>query len=122
MHFCVITNTSEAVALRCSGKKVFLTCNFFKKETQAQLFSCELCEIFKNTKNTFFNRTHLAASSVTLSPISKFKFFLFMPLSRDFTTGFDMVVLSTSIISNLTLGQNKSNSTGKIDICLHVPC
>ena len=24
-------------------------CNFFKKETLAQVFSCEFCEIFKNT-------------------------------------------------------------------------
>ena len=24
-------------------------CNFIKKETQAQVFSCEFCEIFKNT-------------------------------------------------------------------------
>ena len=24
-------------------------CNFIKKETQAQMFSCELCEIFNNT-------------------------------------------------------------------------
>ena len=46
---------------RCSVKKVFLkilqnsqentgdTCNFIKKETLAQVFSCEFCEIFKNT-------------------------------------------------------------------------
>ena len=25
------------------------TCNFIKKETLAQVFSCEFCEIFKNT-------------------------------------------------------------------------
>ena len=24
-------------------------CNFIKKETPAQVFSCEFCEIFKNT-------------------------------------------------------------------------
>ena len=24
-------------------------CNFIKKETPAQMFSCEFCEIFKNT-------------------------------------------------------------------------
>ena len=37
-----------------------LTCNFIKKETQAQVFSCESCEI---SKNTFFHRTHLVAAS-----------------------------------------------------------
>ena len=62
---------SEAVAQRFSVKKVFLgisqnsqentcawvcfliklpeTCNFIKKETLAQVFSTELCEISKNT-------------------------------------------------------------------------
>ena len=33
----------------------------FKKETPAQVFSCEYCEIFKNT---FFNRTPPVAASV----------------------------------------------------------
>ena len=32
------------------------TCNFNKKETLAQVFSCEFCEIFKNI---FFHRTPL---------------------------------------------------------------
>ena len=47
---------TEAVAQRCSIKKVFLeisqtsqSCNFIKKETLAQMFSCEFCEISKNT-------------------------------------------------------------------------
>ena len=65
---------SEAVARRCSVKKVFLeisqnsqentcarvsflikllpeACNFMKKETLAQVFSCEFCVI---SNNTFF--------------------------------------------------------------------
>ena len=36
------------------------TCNFIKKETLAQMFSCEFCEIFKNT---YFCRTPLVAAS-----------------------------------------------------------
>ena len=62
----------EAVTRRCSVKKVFLeisqnseentsvrasflikllaeACNFIKKETVARVFSCEFCEIPKNT-------------------------------------------------------------------------
>ena len=39
-------------------------CNFVKKETLAQVFSCEFCEI---SKNTFFHRTPLAAASDRLS-------------------------------------------------------
>ena len=36
-------------------------CNFIKKETLTQVFSCEFCEI---SKNTFFYRTPLMAASV----------------------------------------------------------
>ena len=76
---------AEAVAQRCFLKKVFLEisqnsqentcarvsflkscrpepCNFIKNETLAQVFSCEFCEI---SKNTFFHRTPLVAASVT---------------------------------------------------------
>ena len=34
-------------------------CNFIKKETLAQVFSCEFCKI---SKNTFFYRTPLVAA------------------------------------------------------------
>ena len=39
-------------------------CNFIKKKTQAQLFSCKFCEI---SKNTFFYRTLTIAASYALS-------------------------------------------------------
>ena len=63
---------TEAVVRRCPVKKVFLeisqnlqenTCarvNFIKKETLAQVFSCEFCEI---SKNTFSSRTPLVTAS-----------------------------------------------------------
>ena len=38
-----------------------MACNFIKKETQAQVFSCEFCEI---SKNTFFYRTPLVAALI----------------------------------------------------------
>ena len=76
----------EAVIQRCSVKKVFLkisqnsqentcarasflikllaeACNFIKKEALAQVFSCEFCEIFKNT---YFYRTPPVAASVRI--------------------------------------------------------
>ena len=37
------------------------SCNFIEKETQAQVFSCEFCEI---SKNVFFYRIPLVAASV----------------------------------------------------------
>ena len=65
-----ILEKSEAVVQSCFVKKVFLEvsqnsqkntcarvsffCNFTKKETLAQVFSCELCEI---SENTFSYRT-----------------------------------------------------------------
>ena len=42
--------------------------NFIKKVTLAQVFSCEFCEIFKNT---FFHRTPLMEASKNLFPNSK---------------------------------------------------
>ena len=71
---------TEAVVRRCSVKKVFLeisqnlhlcqrhlfnkvadlACNFIKKESLAQVFFSEFCEI---SKNTFFYRTPLVAAS-----------------------------------------------------------
>ena len=45
--------------------RVSFYCNFIKKETMAQVFSCEFCKIFKNT---FFYRTPpVAASNETSS-------------------------------------------------------
>ena len=37
------------------------SCNFIKKETLGQVFSCEFCDI---SKNTFFYRTSLVAASL----------------------------------------------------------
>ena len=79
---------AEAVVERCSVKEVFLeispcsheknictrvffkkswkpeACNFIKKVTLAQVFSCELCEI---SKNTFFCKTPPVAASVCIN-------------------------------------------------------
>ena len=67
---------SDAVVQRCSVKKCvlrnfakftgkhlcqsLLACNFIKKETLAQVCSCDFCEIFENN---FFYRTPLVAAS-----------------------------------------------------------
>ena len=58
MNINVKDALSEAVAQRCSVKMVFLeisynsqekACNVIKKETLAQVFSCEFYETSKNT-------------------------------------------------------------------------
>ena len=43
--------------------KVAGACNFIKKETLAQLFSCEFCDIFENA---FFYRTTLVVASANI--------------------------------------------------------
>ena len=78
--FAPLSLSTKAVAQRCFVKKVFFkisqnsqentcarvsfliklqACNFIKKETLAQVFSCEFCEILKNT---FFTK-HLWATA-----------------------------------------------------------
>ena len=41
-------------------KETGAACSFIKKETLTQVFSCEFCEI---SRNTFFDRTPLVAAS-----------------------------------------------------------
>ena len=83
MRLISVAGFTEAVTRSCSVKKVFLetsqnsrestcaratfliklqsqACNFIKKETLAQVFSCEFCEI---SKNTFFYKTRPVAAS-----------------------------------------------------------
>ena len=75
----VIGKFPEAVAQICSVKKVFLqihkkvrilACNFIKKETLAQIFSCEFCEI---SKNTFFTE-HLWTIASHIFKFYKYSF------------------------------------------------
>ena len=61
--------------------------NFIKKETLAQVFSCEFCEIFKNT---FSYRTHLmAASEIWL--VNNFFFSRIRQESWKFSTFFPLI-------------------------------
>ena len=48
----------KSIGPTCSVKKVY-ACNFIKKETLAQVFSCVFCDI---SENTFSNRTPLVAA------------------------------------------------------------
>ena len=53
-------NSQENICARVSFLIKLQACNFFKKETLAQMFSCEFWEI---SKNTFFYRTSPVAAS-----------------------------------------------------------
>ena len=76
----------DAVARRCSVKKMFLeisqnsqennlqACNFIKKETLAQLFACVFCEISKNIFSDNTSRWLLLNSGKTRKKISTVKF------------------------------------------------
>ena len=59
-------------------------CNFIKKETLAQVFSCEFCEIYKNT---FFHRTPLVAASVPYLCEDK----KHMEILRPFSLSFEII-------------------------------
>ena len=48
------------------NKVAGLACNFIKKETLTQVFSCEFCE---TSKNTFYYRTPPVAASVWLKNV-----------------------------------------------------
>ena len=63
-------------------------CNFIKKETLAQVFSCESCEI---SKNTFFTE-HLwttASGGLATRNISGFLFFFFALYFKDMPNSID---------------------------------
>ena len=51
--------TGKNVSVSFLIKLLALTCNFIKKETLAQVFSCEFCEISKYT----FSKEHLWAAA-----------------------------------------------------------
>ena len=57
-----LQNSQESTCARVSflKKSQALACNFIKKETLAQVFSSEFCEI---SKNTFFTEHRLATAS-----------------------------------------------------------
>ena len=57
MAFCVKKNYYIKDTINKTNAEA---CNFIKKETLAQVFSCEFCEIYKNT---FSYRTHPAAAA-----------------------------------------------------------
>ena len=71
-------NCTEAIVQRCYVKKVFLEISQNSQENTcarvsfliklAQVFSCEFCEI---SKNTFFQRTPLVATSDSMSFVNK---------------------------------------------------
>ena len=68
---CVLKNFAKFTVKHLSGVCFLIklqACNFIKKETLAQVFSCEFCE---TSKYTFSYRTPVAAS---VAPKIRFKF------------------------------------------------
>ena len=64
----------------CAGVS-FLTCNLIKKETLAQVFSCEFCEISKNISG----RLLLAYQGFSrVKNLTKYGFFLDITFLKDF--------------------------------------
>ena len=61
LTFYVFLST-EAATRSVLWKKVLQACNFIKKDTLGQVFSCEFCEIWKNT---FFTEHLWTTASVS---------------------------------------------------------
>ena len=63
MFLKISQNLQENICVSLIFNKLLsLTCNFIKKEALAQVFSCEFCEI---SKNTFFTEHVWATASVS---------------------------------------------------------
>ena len=67
-HLCQSLFFNKVAGLRPQA------CNFIKKETLAQVLSCEICE---SLKNNFFYRTPLVAASVISRPSSHRKAYVY---------------------------------------------
>ena len=65
-------NSQENTCARVSSliKLQGSMCNFIKKETLAQVFSCKFCQIYKNR---FLHRTPLVAASEDSIPNTNFR-------------------------------------------------
>ena len=67
-------------------------CNFIKNETLAQVFSCEFCEI---SKNTFFTEHLLATASDYMWSKNMFISFILFHWSISLNTAYKMFVKKT---------------------------
>ena len=67
MFIEILQNSQENTCARDSFLVKFQACNFIRNESLAQVFSCEFCEI---SKNTFFYGTPPVADSVCFIKIN----------------------------------------------------
>ena len=58
--FRILRSSRPEVSVKKVFLEIFQACNFIKKESLAQVFSCEIFEI---SKNTFYYRTPPVAAS-----------------------------------------------------------
>ena len=79
-------NSHENTCARVAFLIKLQACNFIKKETLAQVFSCEFCEI---SKDTFLQRTPLVAASIKNATFPQ------------------ITVLSDANVSKNRMGENK---------------
>ena len=96
----------EAVAQTCSVKRC-CACNFIKKETLAQVFFCEFCEI---SKNTFFTEHVWATAFYNSSIVHKKDFIKKETLAQVFSYEFCEISKSTFFTEHVwaTVSYNSS--------------
>ena len=88
IYTCRVSTLSRCSHQRRSIERRTHSCNFIKKETVAQVFSCEFCEIFKNT----FFKKHLWMIASIVCNIQIRNFFCGTQVTK--LTTFNQVYLS----------------------------
>ena len=64
---CSVKKVLFEILLQLPATSLQLACNFIKKGTLTQVFSCEFCEIFKNTFSAEHLRTTASPSEMATS-------------------------------------------------------
>ena len=107
-------------------------CNFIKKETPAQVFSCEFCEIFKNT---YFYKTSPVAACICFIIcfcfccccciiFTNFPFFPFLAVvclfffASFFTEKTSLLILVSSFLQNDDITNCKATKQVKLNTAL----
>ena len=126
MFLEALQNSQENTSARLSFSIKLQACNFIKKETLVQVFSCEFCQI---SKNTLSYRTPLVAAS----ELPVYNIYLFRNSGQPINCVNPFVVLnlfliwslflcpiacisSTTMMARIVCGKDWGIKTGKSDI------
>ena len=110
MFLEISQNSQKSICARVSLlNKVTEACNFIKKETLSQRFSCKFCEIYKNTffyrtplDECFCNKLNIISCGICLSFKSRHLELLYKIMIQLLSTGIFLVLWSKGPSCNFT--------------------